>query len=75
MSLARVAFDSSLPIVVACSDLPCGNERYTRGDSFPWRDLGITVDDLAHLWIALKVDCVPLPVAKPSTKQPRAARR
>lgn len=57
MGTARVAFDPSMPVVVACSDLPCGPKRFARGDAFPWRDLGLSEIDLVQLWVALKVDC------------------
>lgn len=58
MGMARVAFDPSLPVVVACSDLPCGPKRFSRGDAFPWRDLGLSEFEVAQLWGALQVDCV-----------------
>lgn len=63
MSGARVPFDPALPFVVATPDLPCGPKRFTRGDAFPWPELGLSQYDLAMLWIANAVDCVAPPNA------------
>ena len=58
MSGTRVPFDPSLPFIVATQDLPCGSWRGQRGDAFPWRDLGVSPNDLLTLWVAHKVDTV-----------------
>lgn len=66
MSGTRVPFDLSSLFIVTTPDLPCGSQRFKRGDAFPWRDLGLSEMDLVQLWVANQIDAiVPAPVAKP----------
>lgn len=56
----RAPFDTAATFVVACAELRYAGKRYARGVVFPWRDLGVSQDDIGKLWLALKVDCAAL---------------
>lgn len=73
MSSTRLAFDPGLPVVVASQDFVYGGKPYANGASFPWRDLGISENDVWMLWRSFKVDCVALSSAEP--KKPRGKRQ
>jgi hypothetical protein len=66
VSATRIPFDPSLPFMVSAADLPYGPKRFSRGDTFPWRELGLSEYDLLQLWNANQVDAV-VPVKVPMT--------
>jgi hypothetical protein len=59
VSATRVPFDPAQIFVVAAPVLLWGPARFERGQAFPWRDLGVPERDLALLFNANQLDCVP----------------
>lgn len=80
MSASRVPLDLEQPLIVACSELPCGPRVYKRGDLLAWREAGLTELDVLRLWQCNQVDTklsqpVVAPPPAPKSKPPTSARR
>lgn len=54
----RPDFEPERPFVVSATELRLGERTFTRGDAFPWRELGLTDADLYVHWRAGTVDAV-----------------
>lgn len=58
MSAARVAFSPDLPFIVTGSNFRYRGQAYAKSSPFPWRELGLDVQEVLLLWRGLQLDCL-----------------